>query len=225
VLKDEKASQEAVDDAGKTLEAAMKNLADRGPPSTTTKTVDVRVEGLKETLLPTTTIEVEVFDISPYVTSGNASQYDEARAVHAIIEGLKSIEGFDPKDDNQFRLADGGNYIVKIGDDAEFSAGDLSGWMYHVNNESAPVGIADYKIEDGDSIVVYFVENFMDSAIVWFNKDNYKVQVDESLTLRLDSAANYDFETEEEVETSIEGAHLLVDGKVYQVDGEPVLFD
>src|SRR5699024_5020597 len=218
VVSDEKVSQTEVDDARKALEKAISNLTDRGPPTSTTKTVDVRVEGLEKTLLPTTTVEVEAFDINPYVTSGTAAQYNDVRAIHAIIEGLKSIDGFDPKDNNQFGLESSGNYITKIGQDEQFSAVELSGWMYHVNNDSVNDGITELKVNDGDSIVVYFAENFVDSTITWFNKDNYKVQTNDPLSVQLNGSTY-------EVDASTKCSHLLIDGKTYEVDGEKVLVD
>jgi len=50
----------------------------------------------------------------------------------------------------------GGNaspYIEGISYLYEFDHGDLSGWQFFVNGESASVGCGDYKLSDGDAIV------------------------------------------------------------------------
>ncbi|MEJ8777933.1 DUF4430 domain-containing protein [Pseudogracilibacillus sp. ICA-222130] len=212
ILNKTDATQEEIDEAQKALEKAMENLKDRAPPVK----VNVRVESHGQTLVPTTEVEVSPYDLMEYINNNNNGKslvHDEARAIHAIIRALETVDGFDPKDDQQFGLNNGGNYIQKIGDAAEFSAGPLSGWMYYVNNEFAPVGVADFKVKDGDSIVLYFVENYIDSTYTWFDKESYKTKVDESLSLTLKG------------EKSVEGAHILIDGKPYEVDGEKVLID
>jgi len=206
------ATQEEIDEAQKALEKAIENLKERAPPVK----VNVRVESQQQTLVPTTEVEVSPYDLMEYMNNDNNGKsliHNEARAIHAIIRALETVDGFDPKDDQQFGLNYGGNYIQKVGDVAEFSAGPLSGWMYYVNNEFAPVGVADFKVEDGDSIVLYFVENFIDSTFTWFDKESFKTKAGESLSLTLKG------------ENSVEGAHILIDGKPYEVDGEKVLVD
>ena len=43
-------------------------------------------------------------------------------------------------------------YIEGIGNLYQFDAGNLSGWMYSVNDEFPGVGCSGYKVKDGDSI-------------------------------------------------------------------------
>jgi len=38
----------------------------------------------------------------------------------------------------------------------EFSCGPLSGWMYAVNGEFPSVGVSQYKLRDGDKIVLHY---------------------------------------------------------------------
>src|SRR5690625_2877777 len=67
--------------------------------------VSVRIEAHDQTLLPKTELEVSPFDISEFINSGNNGvSSEEVRAIHAIIRALEKIDGFNPKDKNQFVL-------------------------------------------------------------------------------------------------------------------------
>ncbi len=44
------------------------------------------------------------------------------------------------------------NYIEGIGNIYEFDCGELSGWMYSVNNISPNLGTSTYLLEDGDTV-------------------------------------------------------------------------
>jgi len=46
-----------------------------------------------------------------------------------------------------------GDYLKKINDE---EAQGMSGWLYFVNNESPPVGAADYNLETGDQVLWYY---------------------------------------------------------------------
>src|SRR5699024_2169979 len=143
----DKATQQEVDDAKLAIEKAIENLKERAPPIK----VNVRVEAHDKTLVPTTELEVEPFDIQDYITQGsNVVPSDEPRAIHAIIRALETIDGFDPKDDKQFVLNSGGNYISRIGEYGEFTNGYMDGIMYYVNNEFAPTGVGSFNIKEGD---------------------------------------------------------------------------
>ena len=43
-------------------------------------------------------------------------------------------------------------YIKGIGNIYEFDCGDMSGWMYTVNNEAQDVGCSQYLLKDGDVV-------------------------------------------------------------------------
>ena len=48
------------------------------------------------------------------------------------------------------------NYIQGIGNLYEFDCGELSGWMYSVNNESPNLGTSNYILKDGDNIKLLY---------------------------------------------------------------------
>ena len=51
-------------------------------------------------------------------------------------------------------------YIEGIGNLYQFDAGNLSGWMYSVNDEFPGVGCSGYKVKDGDVIRFIYTCNF-----------------------------------------------------------------
>ena len=50
-------------------------------------------------------------------------------------------------------------YVSGIAGIYEFDFGDLSGWVYHVNGESASVGASSYELHDGDNIEWLYTRN------------------------------------------------------------------
>ena len=48
--------------------------------------------------------------------------------------------------------ADAGGYISGIGYLYEYDYGDLSGWIYHVNDDTPFMMCSEYKLSDGDKI-------------------------------------------------------------------------
>ncbi|GEK34275.1 DUF4430 domain-containing protein [Kurthia sibirica] len=58
-----------------------------------------------------------------------------------------------------YRQTSFGMYISGINHVYEKDAGGMSGWMYAVNGVKAPVGVAAYKLKDGDSISLQYSIN------------------------------------------------------------------
>src|SRR5690625_3650596 len=207
-----KEDQEEVEDNEK-----AEQTKERAPPVT----VDVRVETHEKTLVPTTELTVESFELMEYINRNNNDRSvfpDSPRAIHAIIQALETADDLDLKDDNDFGLGSGGNYIQSIGNDSEFSSGPMSGWMYFIDNAYVPVGVLDRELQGGESIVLYYVVNYTDNTFSWFNSENYAVETGESLEVEL-TGVNYD------VVNPVDGASILVDEEVYQIDGEEILTD
>lgn len=213
VIQNEQASEKVIDQAKKKLEQAMQNLQKRGPPVK----VDVRVEGHDRTIVKKTTVEVEPFDLRDYVSDYEGDEpllSDEPKAIHAIIRALETATGLDLKDPDQFELTDQGNYIKGIG---EYKVKDSAGWLYVINHQFVMNGVADETIEDGDSIVLYYVQNYMDSTYTWFEKDVYTANVGEPLQVKLHAQSYGD--------VSYENITLLVDDELLEENGSPVYVD
>lgn len=198
-----------VDDVSETKE--------RAPPVT----VDIRVEGKDETVVSPTEVTVESFELMEYIdndNNGDSLYPDSPRAIHAIIQALDDETQLDLTDDDVFGLGYGGNYISEIDGDGEFTSGGNSGWMYYIDNEYVPVGVLEKEIEDGDSIVLYYVTDYMDNTFSWFESEDYQVEAGEPLELEL-TGVNFN------VVDPVEGASILVDHEAYTLDGEEVLTD
>lgn len=52
----------------------------------------------------------------------------------------------------------GGYYVSGINSLSEASYGGYDGWNYIVNDTTPSVGISDYKLKDGDSVVLYYAD-------------------------------------------------------------------
>lgn len=73
----------------------------------------------------------------------------------------------------------GGNYITSIGGLAVGDGGSKSGWMYLVNGQFAPVGIADYTLNSGDIITFVYVDDYMQDITALADKTALKAQIAE----------------------------------------------
>lgn len=191
---------------------------ERAPPVT----VNIRVETHEKTLVPPMELTVDSFDIMEYIddNNGGKSVYpDEPMAIHAIIRALETVDGLDVKNQENFLPKRfGGNYIAQIGKDGEFTSGGNSGWMYFIDNGYVPVGVLDRPLNDGESIVLYYVIDYMDNTFSWFESESYTAKVGESLSLNL-KGVNFN-----EV-NPVEGATILIDEAPYTLDGEKILTD
>ena len=184
---------------------------ERAPPVT----VNVRVETHEKTLVPSTEVTVDNFDLSEY---GGPASTDSPRTIHAIIRALENVEHLDLTNYNDFALEFDGNYIAGIDGLFEFDAGGNSGWMYFIDNGYVEKGVLQREINDGESIVLFYTPNYTDNTFSWFDRESYSTQVGESLEIEL-TGINFD------VVNPVEGASILIDEKEYIVDGEKVLTD
>lgn len=72
-----------------------------------------------------------VFDVLKTVTKDNKIPMDfEESSATTFVKGINNIYGGE--------------------------LGDMSGWLYQVNEESPNVGCADYVLQDGDAVVWYY---------------------------------------------------------------------
>lgn len=186
------------------------SVSERAPPVT----VNVRVETHEKTLVPPTEVTVDNFDLSPY---GGPETVDSPRAIHAIIRALETVDDLDLTDRNDFQLGFGGNYIVSIGELAEFSNGPFSGWKYFIDNQFVPVGVLDREIKDGDSIVLYYTVNF-NETFTWFERDSYSVEVGEKLEVQL--VGDHFGQV-----SPVKGASILINEEEYEESGKTILTD
>lgn len=181
-------------------------------------TVNVRVESLNYTITEPLDIQTDSFDLQPYAGGPGEIISDSPKVIHAIIRALEE-SGIDTLDKNSFDLGYGGNYIHAIDGLGEFDTGPMSGWMYYVNDEYAPVGVGAFKLEEGQRIVVYHVQNYMENTYSYFEQENYVTMENEPITLSL-VGSSYDMYEDKTVDVSVDEAILLVNGETFEVDGK-----
>lgn len=97
-------------------------------------TVDVRIEGISDCL----------YCDSVEISAGEGLSAADVLAYADEADDSLAITGLDS------------GYITAVNDDAAGAFGGWDGWLYTVNGEEAAVGVGDYQISDGDSILLYF---------------------------------------------------------------------
>ncbi len=184
---------------------------------TETITVKVRIESFDHTIIPETEVEVSPFDLAPYNASGNMK---EVRPIHAIIRALEA-NGIDPKDPKQFDSS-GGTYISNVAGVEAFSIGPTDGWSYYVNNEWANRGVGEYNIDDGDTIVLYFQEDYRHTTYSWFENQERTYEVGEEIEVNLTGSLSV-ARTGTSETGPVEGATILVDNEALLINGEELV--
>ncbi|MEN2766877.1 DUF4430 domain-containing protein [Ornithinibacillus xuwenensis] len=191
--------------------------------SSDTVSVNVRVEAYNRTIVEPTEVEVGSFDLQQYVGGTSPITTEDPRAIHAIIRALESA-GINTLDKNEFDLGYGGNYIAGIDGLWEFDRGGFSGWMYYIDNQFVPVGVLDRKITDGESIVVFYVDNYNDNTYSWFDQEHITAEVGEPISIKQNGLV-YDTWTNEQTTGPVEGSTILVNNDPYLQGGNAVVTD
>ncbi|OQB15175.1 MAG: Endo-1,4-beta-xylanase A precursor [Firmicutes bacterium ADurb.Bin193] len=163
-----------------------------------TVTSNVRIEGISETIL----------NDSVSVT------YVRPKAADAIIEILE-------RENIEYVITDTifGKYVSSINGEEENTFKDFDGWQFAVNCTPASVGIADYDIEDGDEIVLYY-GSFPPKTLFpkyTISPDTLKAKADITFTL---TSEYFDWETNKNITVPIEGVNVMVGEKTYVTDSD-----
>lgn len=83
-------------------------------------------------------------------------EIEKGDTVYDILIEAAKTHGIQLETDGSGKLA----YVVGINNIYVSDFGELSGWLYFVNGESAMVGCAEYEISDGDIIEWHYSLNF-----------------------------------------------------------------
>lgn len=179
--------------------------------------ISVRIEGLGETIVPLTKLEVNAYDISHAAGVTGDYSLGKPRAIHAIVKVLES-SGFDVTDQTKFDFG-GGNFITNV-DGLKMNSINpgMDGWMYFVNNEYAPVGIGDFQLKENDSITLYFVTSYFANTFTWFNQESPVVHSGEDFQLELTGDAYG-------ATAPIENATILVNNQPLKIDNQEIMTD
>ncbi|AWI05891.1 DUF4430 domain-containing protein [Clostridium drakei] len=182
--------------------------------------VKVRVEANDHTIVTETELTVNNFDLTPY--GSKEKKDDKVFAIHALIKALESKK-IDCKDVSQFDSS-GCTYIKNIAGVKERSVGSNDGWMYYVNDKYAPDYMNNVEIHDGDSIVVFFQEDYLKNIYTWFENKDISVKTGESFKVNL-KGSKYDISSSKELTTPIDNAKILIDNKELVVNGQYITTD
>lgn len=90
-------------------------------------------------------IEKSFYNADVDIQSEEKMDYTIAQALSDLVkDGSLQVEGIE------------NNYITSINGDKNGTFGGYDGWQYLVNGETPSVGVGDYKINNGDSILFYY---------------------------------------------------------------------
>ncbi|SHJ98110.1 LPXTG-motif cell wall anchor domain-containing protein [Clostridium amylolyticum] len=170
--------------------------------------VKVRIEANDRTIIPETEVEVSNFDLKPYNCD---NLQGDPKAIHAIIRALEK-NGLNPKDKEKFDFGSG-MYISKVDGVAQGSFGSLDGWGYYINDSYTDKYVSQQDLLQGDSIVLFFMENYAYARYGFFDKKSVNVKVGEEFTLEL--TGKYFFSTGiPKVVKLIDNAKILVNDAI-----------
>lgn len=157
--------------------------------------VDVRIEGISECL----------YCESVEISSGEGLTAADVLAYVDEADDTLTITGLED------------SYITDVNGDSAGVFGGWDGWLYMVNGEEAVVGIGDYQISDGDSILLYFGDPY--GAGMQFPIMNYDEAAETLTFTSLDTG--YDENWNPVVsENPISGMDVVIDGGTSYVTDE-----
>ena len=109
----------------------------------------------------------------------------DATAGDVITKGLKA-KGYEAEVNAEY------NYITAITTPtgtklAAYDNGSNSGWMYAVNGEAPSVGMADYAVKENDAVILYYVDDYMDTKIPAMDAETENKQLAAEVTEKIAS--------------------------------------
>ena len=159
--------------------------------------LDLRIEGITETILPEESLLVGADDAAP-----NALDVLE----EAEEEGWINNHAVD------------GGMVTKVDDDEQGYFGGWDGWLFKVNGTSPAEGAGDYELKNDDYVVWYYGEMEPETHIPEIDlAPEPPVETGETLEVTVTSEY-FCFETEEPQKEYIEDAVVEFTGDEYETD-------
>jgi uncharacterized protein YjdB len=202
------------------------------------KEVYMRIEGYDKTILPRTKIQVPLYDISKDLSKEAGKPSSESKGwgvdefnnptnAHAVVYALKNICKMHQKDKGEEDSADNFEfkdcgwslYAAMIGGDRERDQGDVSGWMYRVNDALCNTGSNNKELRDGDEIVWFYSAYGGKALYTKLKADKTSIKVGEKIKLALEGCIK------ENKVIPVEGAAILVNKEEYLIDGKGIQTD
>ncbi|MBF8982533.1 Ig-like domain-containing protein [Lutibacter sp. B2] len=186
--------------------------------------VKVSVEGLDETIVPLTEIEVENLDLGKY-GNGSCILEENPTAMNTVIAALQK-NNIDCMDNEQFYAGGELSRITNIKGMKESAEGlPYSGWLYFINNDFPKTHAKETQIHKGDTISLVYLKDYRNQFYAYFDKNEKKVKTSTSFTINLKENVSKDKAMDEHEKKNIENAQIFVDGKPYVVEGKNVVTD
>lgn len=142
-------------------------------------TVNVSIYGYDKAYVVNMQVPMEKFDVAPY-NSGTSPDF--FTPLHAFYYALDQGTELDLTNKEDFTCK--GGYISKIDGLSEFDAGKDSGWMYTVNTKKPTYGVAQYPLQAGDTVVLYY-SGGMTSPYAYFTPGAKSIARGNSVTFNL----------------------------------------
>lgn len=181
--------------------------------------VKVRVEANDHTIIPEKEVEVSNFNLNTY--DDKLKDVQGVKALHGLIKVLES-ENIDCKDKNKFNCS--GGYINNIAGVKEGDVSSKDGWMYYINNKYIDEYVSYKDINEGDSIVFFFLEDYEKNTYSYFNETYLETKIGKDINLNL-LGIKRDFTTEKEKKEGISNAKIIVNDKELVSNGKYVITD
>jgi len=139
--------------------------------------------------------------VSGYSATVGTSVYVPA-ANTVVEEGKTAVDAINQVLGNRVVYKDStyGTYITSIDGLAEKDGGERSGWMYLVNGQFAPVGVAEYTLHNSDVITLVYTDDYFQDITVVADKTALNSKIEEVNQLQ---QANYTAESWQVVQTSL----------------------
>lgn len=178
--------------------------------------VQVRIEGHGETIVPLTEISLSPYDITHAVGNNGIGNWhlgnNQSLAIHAIIKALEQ-KGFKVTDSEKFDFGSG-SFITNINGLKMNSVNpNNDGWMYFVNNKDAPVGVGNYELHANDEVTLYFTTNFSTVKYSWFDQTTIMTGVNKDVKLVLSTGE------------PVKNAEILVNDQPFMMNDQVVVTD
>lgn len=178
--------------------------------------VTVRIEGNDRTIVPRMELDVINISLEDYGYP-NVKYKNGPYTIHAIIQALEA-SGKDPRDKEVFYASWGGGFIETV--DGISMSSYKDGWMYRINNKYVSVGVNASLLEEGYDIVLYYVEDYVDTQYSYFDIQELEVEKGEKVSLVLISQENFTSK-----EKPVSNAQILVNDNPFEIDEEKVVTD
>ncbi|QZY55696.1 Ig-like domain-containing protein [Crassaminicella profunda] len=185
--------------------------------------VKIRVEGLDETIIPLTEIEVENLDLGKY-SDGSSILEENPTAMNALIQVLEENH-IDCMDKKQFDARKDLSNIDNINGIKESEDRPNGGWMYFIDDQYIGQGMKNKEIQEGNMISVVYLKDYTKQSYAYFYRSEKKIKPNTSFTINLKANVSKTKAMDEYEKIDIENAQIFVNGKPYVVEGKNVVTD